>query len=448
MLEPCHFDMVDEPSFVPSVAATSSRRCDSLDGARQATGAYVRRTPAVSYSRAVSSCVGAAHASGGHAWRVSGSAGPGAPRGGGRGVKRGRAIRLSQGYRQPRWWRPPKPRASPHRRHKRQAKKTLMAAMQAGQTVRPSSSGEANIVIVVLQESLRKAILRAEQAEEKLVLAAAQPTAQLSSRPMHAVEEKSVLAAAQSTAHLSSSPVHAVIKPSYRSGKGGVVAATEASGSESDGSEGVGADSDSDLESDANAATDSDAMAAVATSKSESDGSGDVGIAHTLVREGPFPVTPSSEAAEATKVGVADSDATTSTVIRVTTSPQGHSLSASLRPGVRCNGCSKVYPSGSKRGISCSTCCFNLCGPCSRQACPQGHRLTAFETSRPGFGSCDGCRKAIPVGAQVFGCNACNYDLCKHCSVKERYVDTNANPDAAASLLVLSFMARNRRQPN
>lgn len=52
-----------------------------------------------------------------------------------------------------------------------------MAAMGAGETVQSSSGGEADIVIIVLQESLRKAILRAEKAEAAQALLLAQQEA-------------------------------------------------------------------------------------------------------------------------------------------------------------------------------------------------------------------------------------------------------------------------------
>ena len=159
--------MMHELSFDPSVVTSlhGSRR-----GARSATSRHERRMLVDSSNRAVNSCSSAAYAPGGSAWRVSGSAGPGVPLGGGREVRKGKAIRLEQGYRRLRWWRPPRPRARPNRRRKRQVLRTVMAAMGSRRQVSASSVEEADIVIRVLQESLRKVILRAEEAEAKLVV--------------------------------------------------------------------------------------------------------------------------------------------------------------------------------------------------------------------------------------------------------------------------------------
>ena len=77
-------------------------------------------------------------------------------------MRKGKAIRLEQGYRRLRWRRPPRPRAKPHRRSKRQVKKHVWAAMQKREQVQACSAQEADVVICVLQESLRKAILTAE----------------------------------------------------------------------------------------------------------------------------------------------------------------------------------------------------------------------------------------------------------------------------------------------
>ena len=162
------FDMVDVP--LPSSRQSSIPR--QLEARPTFSSGDVCRTPAVYIGRAVSSCSGAAHAPGDRARRVSGSAGPGVPLEGGRGKRKGKAIKLDRGYRRPRWWRPPMPRARPHRRSKRRVKRAVEAAQRTGEQVQASTGAEADIVISVLQESLRKAILRAEQAEAKLAQAA------------------------------------------------------------------------------------------------------------------------------------------------------------------------------------------------------------------------------------------------------------------------------------
>ena len=160
----------------------SSRRSSipvPLIEARTGTQRGLRRTPVVSRDRAVGSCSHAAHAPGRRAWCVSGTAGPGAPRWGGRGGRKGKAIQLGQGYRQPRWWRPPKPRPRPNRRRKRRVKQAIMASLDTGGQVSAAPGAEADIVIRVLQESLRKAILRAEAAEAKLLA----PRVELQTQP-------------------------------------------------------------------------------------------------------------------------------------------------------------------------------------------------------------------------------------------------------------------------
>ena len=160
----------------------SSRRSSipvPLIEARTGTQRGLRRTPVVSRDRAVGSCSHAAHAPGRRAWCVSGTAGPGAPRWGGRGERKGKAIQLGQGYRQPRWWRPPKPRPRPNRRRKRRVKQAIMASLDTGGQVSAAPRAEADIVIRVLQESLRKAILRAEAAEAKLLA----PRVELQTQP-------------------------------------------------------------------------------------------------------------------------------------------------------------------------------------------------------------------------------------------------------------------------
>eukprot|EP01084_Bolivina_argentea_P240517 404043_1 len=51
--------------------------------------------------------------------------------------------------------------------------------------------------------------------------------------------------------------------------------------------------------------------------------------------------------------------------------------------------------------------------------CPQKHQLRRFTTSRFGFG-CDWCKQTQPQFTTLFGCRACDYDLCVRCLEKQR----------------------------
>ena len=46
--------------------------------------------------------------------------------------------------------------------------------------------------------------------------------------------------------------------------------------------------------------------------------------------------------------------------------------------------------------------------------CEAGHPLQRFVIPQHGFG-CDGCQALLPVGAEMAGCRACDYDLCGTC---------------------------------
>eukprot|EP01084_Bolivina_argentea_P161161 280580_1 len=55
--------------------------------------------------------------------------------------------------------------------------------------------------------------------------------------------------------------------------------------------------------------------------------------------------------------------------------------------------------------------------------CPGKHGLKRFRTPTRGFG-CDGCQeRPYPKDAVLFGCRACNYDLCYLCFNRSGDVD-------------------------
>merc|ERR1712039_852924 len=47
--------------------------------------------------------------------------------------------------------------------------------------------------------------------------------------------------------------------------------------------------------------------------------------------------------------------------------------------------------------------------------CPQSHTLERFTTSEAGY-TCEGCSTVQLSGWTMFGCRACNYDLCTSCA--------------------------------
>lgn len=167
--------MVDHPSGFDFLAGLRSRRSSRLVCARPAL--FSARMPAPPDRRAVVRCDSAAHATSG---RVSTSACSSLEKERGKWNLRihggRRAIRLTQGYRNPRWWRPPRPRprSRPNRRRIRRTKAQVLQATAAGRDVCPSSRSDAADVIRVLQSSLRQATLRAEEAERHHTPTAAQ----------------------------------------------------------------------------------------------------------------------------------------------------------------------------------------------------------------------------------------------------------------------------------
>mmetsp|Transcript_70988 Transcript_70988/g.125535 ORF Transcript_70988/g.125535 Transcript_70988/m.125535 type:complete len:677 (+) Transcript_70988:74-2104(+) len=49
--------------------------------------------------------------------------------------------------------------------------------------------------------------------------------------------------------------------------------------------------------------------------------------------------------------------------------------------------------------------------------CPENHLLTAFETHEEGF-ACSVCEREFPEKTLLYGCRACDYDLCESCLFK------------------------------
>eukprot|EP01083_Nonionella_stella_P093656 262545_1 len=46
--------------------------------------------------------------------------------------------------------------------------------------------------------------------------------------------------------------------------------------------------------------------------------------------------------------------------------------------------------------------------------CPNEHALSQFQTPEYCF-SCDGCKQNLLLGAPLYGCRPCDYDLCTTC---------------------------------
>jgi len=49
--------------------------------------------------------------------------------------------------------------------------------------------------------------------------------------------------------------------------------------------------------------------------------------------------------------------------------------------------------------------------------CPEGHQLTYFKTHHNKFG-CNECKRKVYKGVWMYGCRACDFDLCPPCEVK------------------------------
>jgi hypothetical protein len=127
---------------------------------------------------AVGGCRRAAHARGSFA---PGVAGPG--RGGGileaegegksrisvvRVRRQSRAVKLELGYQKPRFWRPPKPLPPTNRRRDRSvATQALRAVANNAPVVVPRGKADAVHTVNILQQLVRKQMLRAEKAEQK-----------------------------------------------------------------------------------------------------------------------------------------------------------------------------------------------------------------------------------------------------------------------------------------
>eukprot|EP01083_Nonionella_stella_P093657 262546_1 len=46
--------------------------------------------------------------------------------------------------------------------------------------------------------------------------------------------------------------------------------------------------------------------------------------------------------------------------------------------------------------------------------CPNDHALSQFQAPNYYFG-CDGCEQTVLLGAPLYGCRPCDYDLCTTC---------------------------------
>lgn len=81
--------------------------------------------------------------------------------------------------------------------------------------------------------------------------------------------------------------------------------------------------------------------------------------------------------------------------------------------------------------------------------CPDGHRLCSFLTANPTF-TCDGCKGRQNIGALLYGCRQCNYDLCVSCFQRQRQNNNTAQVRPAPPPLAppIAQAANQPRCPN
>ena len=66
--------------------------------------------------------------------------------------------------------------------------------------------------------------------------------------------------------------------------------------------------------------------------------------------------------------------------------------------------------------------------------CPAGHTPSQFSTPIGGYG-CDVCEESVPKGTNMFGCDACQWDMCNDCAQKVKAeVGSDAVEEAAPHL--------------
>ena len=101
--------------------------------------------------------------------------------------------------------------------------------------------------------------------------------------------------------------------------------------------------------------------------------------------------------------------------------PGHHGLTGFYTPGdgFGCDACGEILAQDSVM-FGCRKCNYDLCANCVMNDCPKGCGLTEFQTPHPRY-SCDGCwkrtgvKRQLPTGTTMYGCRACNYDLCEDC---------------------------------
>jgi len=79
-----------------------------------------------------------------------------------------RVLRISDGCGKARYWRAPKPRPRPNRRARRVRRQEIVQASSKSRSATAQFPPDAAEVIMVLQQSLQRAVKRAEDAEQKL----------------------------------------------------------------------------------------------------------------------------------------------------------------------------------------------------------------------------------------------------------------------------------------
>jgi hypothetical protein len=111
------------------------------------------------------------------------------------------------------------------------------------------------------------------------------------------------------------------------------------------------------------------------------------------------------------------------------TCPQGHGMQlfSTPTPDYVCNVCRLKFPK-SVALWGCRACDFDMCVQCSKSRrhiekgaalCPVGHDMKLFSTPKPDF-SCDACLGRFAAGTALWGCRKCDFDVCVRCAGKSQ----------------------------
>mmetsp|Transcript_13724 Transcript_13724/g.15632 ORF Transcript_13724/g.15632 Transcript_13724/m.15632 type:complete len:1054 (-) Transcript_13724:2346-5507(-) len=133
-----------------------------------------------------------------------------------------------------------------------------------------------------------------------------------------------------------------------------------------------------------------------------------------------------------------ETSAADSGISNLTCPDKNHPLLAFSSTGHCCNSCQSIPPNGSLMH-GCRTCDWDICGKCIDQrtdreqgratvssaysfntanaiACPEkSHPLKRFHVPNRFF-ACDVCDRKPSVGSLMFGCRACDWDICSNCA--------------------------------